>query len=436
MKFEDFDTERFVLASCLLGPEGWRNFPEAWLKSDLSRKTYREFQKFLKPPYQTIPSADTVIDKVSDPEVKLFVKELQSIKVEPRDTNVKLVDLFEMYAARKCLDVAESITNDIEKTKIQDLVRNKISMLADLVNPFEAGQRKRGFIYESAKQRWQQYRDIEKNSNLLNKLPFHISELDTYTNGGLGLGHILLLFASTGAMKTKTKANLAYNFAFVDKRDVMVLTLEVPKDDYEHIIDSRHNMLEFGLIQTANLGEKREQYRQSLVEMDKAKPPLYIVDIPGGATSADIISELELYYVRYGKYPDVVVMDYVNEMEPVTSWKSTGEKYKNLGVEIRRIVRSYGIRFVTSMQENREGKKIKNKEKEGLEHIGESHSFSNVCHVVVHLYQDEEGIDEIENTLHWRILKNRYGKKGVSFSTFANPAINYVGDRRIVRGVV
>jgi len=49
---------------------------------------------------------------------------------------------------------------------------------------------------------------------------------------------------------------------------------------------------------------------------------------------------------------------------------------------------------------------------------------------VVHLYQDEQGIDEASNQLHWSIKKNRYGPK-TSFTTFANPKINYIGDRRI-----
>jgi hypothetical protein len=84
------------------------------------------------------------------------------------------------------------------------------------------------------------------------------------------------------------------------------------------------------------------------------------------------------------------------------------------------------------MQENREGAKKKDKEKSGLENIGESHYFSNVCHLVVHLYRDEA--DVVENALHWSVKKNRYGPKDLSFLTYANAAYNYVGDRQIHTG--
>lgn len=434
IKFKDFDIEKYVLAACLQGPAMWRNFPPIWLEEEISRKTYKEFQKFLAPPLLTFPTANLVIEKTEDLDIKLFVKELEQIKVDRRELNVRINDLFEMYASRKMIEVAESIPNDIEKVKISELVRSKISQLTGLVNPLVVGQRVRGFIYDKAQARWLTYKELEQNPNLFPGIPYGILELDRYTNGGLRPGFIVMFFAESSGYKTKVKLNLAYNFSFLAGKDVMVLSLEVPKDDYEHMIDSRHALTDYDAITRGKLPiEDREKYRQSLISMDSQKPSLYIVDIPSEATSADIIKELELYYVKVGKYPDIVILDYLNEMSPMSTWNNTSEKFKNLGTEIRAITRSYKISFITSMQENREGKRIKDKEKVGLEHIGESHYFQNVCHLVIHLYQDAEGIDELSSQLHWSIKKNRYGRKNVSFTTFANPAINYVGDYSVIR---
>jgi hypothetical protein len=86
------------------------------------------------------------------------------------------------------------------------------------------------------------------------------------------------------------------------------------------------------------------------------------------------------------------------------------------------------------MQENREGKKTKDKEKVGVEHIGESHSMQNVCHLVIYLYQDDQGVDDATNVLNWAIKKNRYGPKNRTFSTFVNADLNYVGDKTLVTG--
>jgi replicative DNA helicase len=432
VKFEDFDTECYILAACLKGPEFWRGVPEAWFKTELSSLVYKEFKSFLQPPYSTYPTPDLVIDKSNNLDVKLFTKEISTMNIDIHALNVKVHDLSEMYSNRKLFDVMKRMPTDLDSNHTEEVVRKIIAELSGLVNPFQAGLRERGFIWEGAADRWQKYRNIEKDPRILNITPFNIEELDKATSGGLRNGYIVCFFAGSGSYKTKVKAALAYNFSFLSGKHVMVITLEVPKEDYEHIIDSRHALLDYSDLSTGKLGASREYYRNVLISLDSSKPPLYIVDIPDKATSADLITETELYYVKFGRYPDIVILDYANEMEPVEPWGNTGEKFKNLGVEIRRIVRTYKYGFITSMQENREGKKIKDKEKVGTEHIGESHGFQNVCHLIIHLYQDAEGIDDATNQLHMSIKKNRWGPKNVSFPVFVNAAYNYVGDRKIV----
>jgi replicative DNA helicase len=433
IKFEDSDTEKIVLASCLKGADYWRNIPSGWFKDDLCNKAYKELQKFLKPPYQTYPTPDLVFEKCEDIDVKLLVKEISTIKIKNSEIGVKVYDLFEMYAARKVYDLAQSVPNDLEKSRVEEVVRAKMRELAELVNPFEVGQRKRGFIYESASARWNRYRSIEQDPSLLKRIPYGISELDKATSGGSKPSHITLFFAKSGGFKSKVKANIAYNTAFEHQICTMVVTLEIPFDEYEQVIDSRNALLPYDEVTTSNLNdEDREKYRQSLKNMTSQKPPLYLVDIPGDATTADLVAETERFYIQNDRYPDILLLDYINEIDPLTPWgTSTGLKFKNVGVEIRKIARSYKWAFIGSMQENRKAtEENKNKEKVDLQHIGESNSFHNVCHVVVHLYQDEQGIDEASNQLHWSIKKNRYGPK-TSFTTFANPKINYIGDRRI-----
>jgi len=435
IKFDDLDAERTVIAACLKGPEHWKNIPDAWFYHDISKKTYKELKSYLGPPYNTYPTADVVFEKTEDVDIKLFVKEVSTIKVQHSEVRVHLYDLFEMYAARKTYDIAQSIPNALEQSRAEEVVRAKMREFAELINPFEVGQRKRGFIYESAAARWERYRDVERDPALLKKIPFGIKGLDDNTKGGMRLGHIVMFFAKTGGFKTKVKANLGYNMAFQDKRDVMTISLEVPLDDYETIIDSRNSLLDFGKITNAELDEEeRDRYRSSLIGLTKDKPSMYLVDIPGDATTADLVGESELYYIKHGKYPEVVILDYLNEIDPIKPWgTNTGNKFKNVGVEVRKITRSYNFAFITSMMENRKAtEEKKDKKKVDLEHVGESHSFANVCHLVIHLYQDENGIDETANELHWGFKKNRYGPNHVSFTTFLSPAINYVGDRQLV----
>ena len=436
IKFEDVDIERAVIAACLNGVEYWKNVPEAWFYNDICKKTYRELKSFLKAPYNTYPTTELVFEKSENVDVKLFVKEVSTIKLDHTIINTRVYDLFEMYAARKVYDIAQTVPNDLEKTRVEEVVRAKMRELAELVNPFEVGQRKRGFIYESAKARWERYRDVERDPALLKRIPYGIRGLDENTNGGTKPGHITLFYARSGGYKTKVKSNIAYNMAFMDKMDVIYISLEVPIEECMDIIDSRNALINFDGITASNLDEtSREKYRQALSRLCDTKPSLYFTDIPGDATTADLIGETELYYITNGKYPQVLFLDYINEIDPVTPWggTNTGAKFKNVGKELRHFARTYKIATISSMQENKKARdEKKHKEKIDLEHIGESYSMANVCHLVVNLYQDEDGNDEASNTLNWGIKKNRYGKSHINFQTFINPAINYVGDRTLI----
>lgn len=432
VKFEDFEIERYVLAACLRGPEFWRSIPESYFFTEITRNTYRELKRFLEPPYSTYPSYELAFEKVENLDIKLFIRELSTVKIDKSLLPARLYDLYEMYATRKVYDIAKRIPNDLEQTRVEEVIRARLSDLAEVVNPFEAGIRERGFIYESAKARWDRYRTFEINPSARKTIPLGISGLDNKLNGGGRPGHIICFFGGSGGYKTLTKANIAYNIAFGQHLDVMVITLEVPKESYELIIDARHCLVDYDKIEAGRLGNERLLYKKTLVEMADVKPRLYIVDIPGDATSADVIQEFELYYIRFGKYPDVCVLDYVNEMDPVRSWNNTGEKFKNLGVELRRITRTYKDLLITSMQDNAKAQEIQEKKKVKLSHMGESYSFKNVCNAVIYIYQDEAGVDSASNRLNFIFKKNRYGENNVGFTAFVNPIYKYVGDRQVM----
>lgn len=431
VKFHDFDTEQYVLAACLQGPDLWTNFPDAWLREDISIRAYKEFKKFLEPPYSTFPTGEIVAEKCPDADVKMFVKELQRIKVDKSELNVKRYDLFSMFASRRVIDIAGSIPNDIEKNRVEDLIRDKISLLTDLVNPFTAGQRKRNFIHEGAPERWKRYKEMEADPSRLPGTPYHVTELDNLTNGGIRKGHIICFFARSGGFKTLLKMNLAYNLAFLENKRVMVITLEVPMEDYQSLVDSRHSLLDYDNITRGMLSSAdKDRFRKSLIEIKEKKPNLYLVDIPDRATSADIIGEMELYYVKFGAYPEVIVVDYINELEPAGSWDNVGQKFKDLGVELRRISRMYEVANICSLQMTRKGQQKKHGEEVDTEDMGETHYFQNVCHLVGHLWQDTSGVDEAESMLNVSIKKNRYGPKE-SFKLFVFPKLKYIGDMHV-----
>lgn len=430
MKFFDAAIEKQVLAGFLKGPQFWRNVPTAWFYDPLSLKTYTEFLKLLDASHAH-PTADLIRACVSDIEVKLFVIELGQIEIDLPTLNVYLQKLFEMYGARRIRDITQAVPDELAQVGVEALLRQKIVELSSISNPLVAGERLRGFIYEDLDDDKKYYEDIERDPALGGTTPYFIPKLDEYTAGGLHPGDIVLLYGGTGGYKTMTKANLAYNFAFWAEKHVMVMTLEVKMSDYRRIIESRHALLNYDKIREGQLEHQKNVFFNALQDIEQNKPSLYLVDIPDRATSADVKVELDKYHTQVGFYPDILIIDYLNEMEPLAKWNNTSEKFKNLGVELRRIIRSYpGLSLISSMQENRQGTMAKNKENLGLETIGESHYMSNVCSLIIHLYQSADGVDEDAGILNMAIRKSRWGPKHKVVEVDIDPVVKFVGENR------
>jgi len=276
VKFSDFDTEKFVLAGFLQGPEYWKNIPIGWFKEELSVKTYNEMQSFIRPPYHTYPTVRLLLDKTKDVEVLYFVNELSTIAVTPQEMSVYCYDLFEMWAARKVYDVGRSIPNSLERGKVEDVVRAKIVELSGLSNPFKVGRIERGFIYDGTAQRADYYDAVRDYPDKQRGIPFGIKQLDENTLS-LREEDIVMFYAGTGGFKTKVLSNLAYNFSFGAGKTTMVLTLEVPKRDYERFIDSRHSLQSYKQITQGKLGENESLFKRKLEDIAERKPPLYIL---------------------------------------------------------------------------------------------------------------------------------------------------------------
>jgi replicative DNA helicase len=429
-KFEDFEVERYVVAACLKGPDYWKVFPEVWLRDDNCRKAYKAMKDYFATE-GSFPTPDTILSKIENPELRLFIAELSVVPINPLEVKPYLKQIYQMYAGRKLVEDADNLPKElITIADVDKIVRKKVSNLISLVNPLDSGITARRFIYESAAERMKTYRYKESHPNDRSAISYGIAEMDRLTNGGHLRGEMLLFFGGSGGYKTKTMANLAYNFAVKSLVDTMVISLEEPLEKYEQIFDSRHGMLDLDAIRNGTLGVESVYYRERLIDVVNKKYPLYVVDIPGGSTTADVISELERYNAIYGHYPVMLLIDYLNQMDPSGKFEGTSDKYKVSTEELRRISRSYNIGTITAMQLNRKGKELKNQEQIGTEHISESDRVQDPFATIINLWQ-KIGVDDVANVLNFSFKKNRNGQNFKTFSVFCNPAVNFIGDRTI-----
>jgi replicative DNA helicase len=260
----------------------------------------------------------------------------------------------------------------------------------------------RGFAYDKKfiKERIEDYENAEKGTNP-NLIKFGIKGLDELV-GGMMKGQVSLAYAKTGGGKSIFAINIAVNAAAMG-HNVMYVSAEMTHDEVAKKIDSRlsflnsHNIV-FGKLSPAD----KKNYRNKLAEhyqniLSGKRKDVYICDVARGASVPIILSELELYKSTMGIYPDLVVADYANIIDPTVA---TPEMYVALGKvlkEFKENAKYYKCAFLTLMQESRsatiEQAKAEKKEKkeestDGVHNIAGSGFAAHHCENVFHLKQD------------------------------------------------
>lgn len=336
---------------------------------------------------------------------------------------------------RRIFDIAEELKRQFEHKDELDFKVMRQEMVNKLLSVSDSGDTtKRGFVFQNAKTRWSKFRELSSGITDADLVPFGINALDEKI-GGMRRSFITLLYSRTSGGKTRTAVNIAYNAA-INGYNVVFFSLEMAFDLLASCIDSRIAFVDSKKILFGKLDkEDREKYRQALIKQFREKLNIWVVDIPMGMRSIQIMNELEMYKAATGLIPDLVVVDYANLVEPMKKYKDRSEKYDVLFQEFHEIARYQKIALLTATQESREASKafkqqLKRKEElEGVENIGLSNFIAPHCEIVIRLRQTKN--DKLQNRLWAVVDKDRYGERDIEIPLFALWDRTYVGDRRV-----
>lgn len=167
------------------------------------------------------------------------------------------------------------------------------------------------------------------------------SEIDELLFGGISRKELLLVSAGSGGGKSICLANLAFNF--IDRGlDALYLSLELSED----VIAQRFDTMFTGI--------SRKIWKQNITEIavrvssaKEGKGNLDIKQFPSGTTQSQLRAYLKEYNLFYGKMPDLLIVDYLDLMNPNEKidlsdvWvkdKLVSEQLRDLGVQHRIIV--------------------------------------------------------------------------------------------------
>lgn len=381
--------------------------------------------------YNNLPT-DTTVTSVTDSEiVDVYSAAAPFVdKVSALDFDYYLDLLHKEYLRGVMFQMANTISLELHEKDPEVLAREIMNTTPDLMKSLDKVGSSRGWVWESADARWGTY-ELRETDPAPQGIPSGIGRLDELMLGGFRKSEVALVFGPTSAGKSRLLLNIGYNQSMIYLKKVLYISLEMSRELLESCFDSRHGELDYDTLATGKLTPvNRAKYKTALAELTQKKPNFYVVDNPGDMTTVGLMSELNLYRSKMGCYPDSVIVDYANLMEPMGSYNGRSEKFDFMFNQFKRLARQYDISLITATQESRKATELESRDETNVEHIGLSHYMAPHCAIVLHIYQD--GLMKDKNEIALSLLKNRYGALD-KFTVLALWPINYIGDNKDMR---
>jgi hypothetical protein len=207
---------------------------------------------------------------------------------------------------------------------------------------------------------------------------------------------------------------------------------------------SRKCLLDSKKIIFGKLSEEEfKKYKNTLVQHLKdntsKNKDIYVIDMPG-ATMLQIRSEIERYRNLFGVFPELVIIDYGNILEPTHTGKDRSTKLDNLFKELKECAKFYNVAILTMVQESRTAtmstlkEKKKNDENhnddDGTHNIGASNYVAPHCENIIRLKQSE--LEKKINKINVVIDKSRFSGSGAKMLLHCLFDLTYIGDGNLV----
>lgn len=284
---------------------------------------------------------------------------------------------------------------------------------------------KRGDIKDSVQQRLEKYEYNKENPEEAYGLKTGFVALDEATKGLKG-GEVLVIAGRPGSGKSISAMVIGKN-AFKAGKNVLLISIEMPKEQYELRFDSSYSGLELDKIEMGKLNDaEEEKYKQCLKDINERENLFYIVDTPR-CTPLTVEAELEFLIQSFEIKIDLVIIDYIGIMKADESQKNDNEEQARVIEGVRSIARRYSIPFVVPVQLNRD----MTKHRKGTERLSRSDVIGQTADVVVQIAEpeQEDEVSKLDSNIEYHLVKNRKGKSGSPFSMYYNPATMTVEDR-------
>jgi archaellum biogenesis ATPase FlaH len=174
--------------------------------------------------------------------------------------------------------------------------------------------------------------------------------IDDKLFGGMNRGELNIFAGGSGAGKSLFLANLGVNWA-LQGLNVIYLTFELS----EELVSMRVDAMVTG-IATREIFKQIDDVEMKVKMIGKKSGSFQVKYMPSGKTANDIRSYLKEYEIKLGKKADVLLVDYLDLLMPISKKISPADlfiKDKFVSEELRNLAMEKQTIFVTASQLNR-----------------------------------------------------------------------------------
>lgn len=297
--------------------------------------------------------------------------------------------------------------------------------LAPLISDIDnKGLVERGTAAEGMLNVLDRYEQLAQDSSKAYGIRTGYSGIDDATLGVKG-GELMLIGGRPGQGKSIFLLNAAVN-ALKEGHEVMIISIEMPKEQYEDRLAACYANISVSRLQKGNLNADElrsfNAAREEIKAKAKQKQNLHIVSIPV-ATALTIEAEINRLEakIRSGEMraPQILIVDYLGIMQSTEKSGSQADWQVQGAVceQLRGLARRRHIGIISAVQLNRDKQKGK-----GTTRIARSDIIAATADVFLQIEEEDDNEDALplDDVLKIYIGKNRKGKNDISISLWKN----------------
>ena len=252
------------------------------------------------------------------------------------------------------------------------------------------------------------FEDLESvlDADFRQPIPTGINGLDSYMDGGLSKGELAVILAPFGIGKTTMMTKFANHAKNVGKNVLQIFFEDNPK-----VIQRKH--LTCWMEGQVTLNELSENIDEVLkvAQIKESQPgKIKLKKFPSDGTTIPHIKQYIKKQISLGFRPDIVLLDYIDCVQPTKSFKDEWSGEGNVMRQFETLLSELNIAGWTAVQGNRSSI---NAETVDSTMIGGSIKKGQIGHFILSIAKSLE--QKESGRANMAILKSRFGKDGITF---------------------